>query len=155
MIIFLVVSIIAIVIFLYIYTHLNFMKDADGKTLRPMSEWLIFARSATYKNREKMCYSLFIQAANLTEQMNVISIDTLTQIMRSTPNLCRASLLLLIEQHATTMASEEELMSLEKSFKEDHARTYIGFCIMIIMLHHGLGYLKIISANACTPPVRF
>lgn len=150
-----VVSLIAIVIFLYVYTHLNFMKDADGKTLRPMSEWLIFARSSTYSNREKMCYSLLIQAANLTEQMNTISIDTIRQILRSRSNLCKANFLLLIEQHATGMASEEEFMLLEKSFKEDHARTYVGYCITIIMFNRGLDYLKMISENACGTPVQF
>lgn len=154
MIIFLVVSIIAIVIFLYVYTHLNFMKDADGKTLRPMSEWFIFARSSTYSNREKMCYSLLIQAANLAEQVNIVSIETIRQIMRK-PNLCKANFVLSIMQHATVMAYQEELVFLEKRFEEDHARAYLAFCIIIILSHYELNYLNKISLDACSTPVEF
>ncbi len=38
------------------------------KTLRPMSEWVILANSGTRGHREKMSYSLIVQAGAILEQ---------------------------------------------------------------------------------------
>ncbi|MDN8746048.1 hypothetical protein Q0M32_14575, partial [Staphylococcus aureus] len=78
-----------IVLYLIVSSYLRRSKDADEKTLRPMSEWVILANSGTKGHREKMSYSLIVQAAAILESQKVLPNKSLRSLMISKPELSK------------------------------------------------------------------
>ena len=72
-----------------------------------MSEWVILANSGTRGHREKMSYSLIVQAGAILEQQNVLPNKSLRNLMISKPELCKSNFVLFIMESASNLGSEQ------------------------------------------------
>ena len=108
------VVVVGIILFLIISSYFKKHKEADEKTLRPMPEWAIIANSSTANNRERMCYSLVIQAGTILEGLNVIPLSNLRNLMLK-PELSKANFVLLIMSLAPNIIPENQQDALRLS----------------------------------------
>jgi len=143
-----------IILYLIISSYLKRSKDADEKTLRPMSEWVILANSGTRGHREKMSYSLIVQAAAILEKQKVLPPKSLRNLMISKPGISKSNFVLfLIEAPSTLCPNEFDF--LKQSYNGDQAREHLAKCIGLI-LHYGGGELaltQLAEAAALTDPI--
>lgn len=144
------VIVVGIILFLIISSYFKKHKEADEKTLRPMPEWSIIANSSTENNRERMCYSLVIQAGTILEGLNVIPLSKLRNLMLS-PKLSKANFVLLIMSLAPNIIPENQQDALRQSFHERQARVYLANCIEMILLYGNASDLEDIAIQACGP----
>ena len=68
--IFLVVAVIAIVLFLFIRGLFSF-KNATQLTIRPFNEWIVLAKGVSKKEREVMSHTILLETGNLLEKANI------------------------------------------------------------------------------------
>ncbi|MEG2993747.1 MAG: hypothetical protein RR847_05705 [Bacilli bacterium] len=139
-----------IILFLIISSYFKKHKEADEKTLRPMPEWAIIANSSTENNRERMCYSLVIQAGTILEGLNVIPLSKLRALMLK-PELSKSNFVLLIISLAPNITPKNQQEILRKSFNERQARVYLANCIEMILVYGEASDLENISIQACSP----
>ncbi|MGR2826423.1 hypothetical protein FY048_13025 [Acinetobacter sp. 1124_18A] len=124
--------VIAIIIFLLISSHFRKYRDADEKTLRPMPEWVILANSGTRNHREKMAYSLIVQAAAIVEQQKILPPKSLQNLMITKPRMSKSNFVLFLLEAPTTLCPNE-LNFLKQSYNGDQARVHLAKCIGLIM----------------------
>lgn len=141
-----------IILYLLISSYFRKFKDADEKTLRPMPEWAIIANSSTRNNRDRMCYSLVIQAGTVLEGSNVTQLSVLRKIMMK-PNFSKSNFVLLIISLVPNIVPESEQEGLKRQFNEEQARVYLACCIDILLIYGGYSKLEEISINACREPM--
>ncbi|TPU59474.1 hypothetical protein FJU42_20490, partial [Acinetobacter baumannii] len=141
-----------IVLYLIVSSYLRRSKDADEKTLRPMSEWVILANSGTKGHREKMSYSLIVQAAAILESQKVLPNKSLRSLMISKPELSKSNFVLLIME-STAELCPNEFEFLKKSYKTEQARVHLAQCIGLILHHGGESALAQIALAACSEPI--
>ena len=144
------VIVVGIILFLIISSYFKKHKEADEKTLRPMPEWAIIANSSTSNNRERMCYSLVIQAGTILEGLNVIPLSNLRNLMIK-PGLSKANFVLLIMSLAPKIIPDNQQDALRLSFHERQARVYLANCIEMILLYGNANDLENIAIQACGP----
>lgn len=144
------VIVVGIILFLIISSYFKKHKEADEKTLRPMPEWAIIANSSTANNRERMCYSLVIQAGTILEGLDVIPLSNLRNLMLK-PGLSKANFVLLIMSLAPNIIPENQQDGLRLSFHERQARVYLANCIEMILLYGNVSDLESIAIQACGP----
>ncbi|MEG0309236.1 MAG: hypothetical protein RR636_14935 [Clostridium sp.] len=141
-----------IILYLIISSYFKKFKDADEKTLRPMSEWVIIANSGTRGQKEKMSYSLIIQAATILEYQKVLPPASLRNLMISRPDLCKSNFVLLIME-STFSICPNEYDFLKNSYKTEQARVYLAKCIGLILHNSGESVLGQIALAACSEPI--
>ncbi len=141
-----------IILYLIISSYFKKSKDADEKTLRPMSEWVILANSGTRGHREKMSYSLIIQAGAILEQQNVLPNKSLRNLMISKPELCKSNFVLLILESASNLGSEQ-FDFLKNSYKTEQARVHLAQSIGLILHHGSESALAQIALASCSDPI--
>ena len=141
-----------IILYLIISSYFKKSKDADEKTLRPMSEWVILANSGTRGHREKMSYSLIVQAGAILEQQNVLPNKSLRNLMISKPELCKSNFVLFIMESASNLGSEQ-FDFLKKSYNTEQARVHLAQCIGLILHHGSESALAQIALASCSDPV--
>ena len=141
-----------IVMYLLISSYFRRSRDADEKTLRPMSEWVILANSGTQGHREKMSYSLIVQAAAILENQKILPNKSLRNLMISKPDLCKSNFVLFIME-ATFDICPNEFDFLKNSYKTEQARVHLAQCIGLIVHHAGESTLAKIALSACSEPV--
>jgi len=141
-----------IILYLIISSYFKKSKDADEKTLRTMSEWVILANSGTRGHREKMSYSLIVQAGAILEQQNVLPNKSLRNLMISKPELCKSNFVLFIMESASNLGSEQ-FDFLKTSYKTEQARVHLAQCIGLILHHGSESALAQIALAACSDPV--
>ena len=141
-----------IILYLIISSYFKKSKDADEKTLRPMSEWVILANSGTRGHREKMSYSLIVQAGAILEQQNVLPNKSLRNLMISKPELCKSNFVLFIMESASNLGSEQ-FDFLKTSYKTEQARVHLAQCIGLILHHGSESALAQIALAACSDPL--
>lgn len=141
-----------IVLYLIISSHFKRSKDADEKTLRPMSEWVILANSGTQGHREKMSYSLIVQAAAILENQKVLPNKSLRNLMISKPELSKSNFVLLTME-STADLCPNEFEFLKKSYKTEQARVHLAQCIGLILHYGGESALAQIALAACSEPI--
>ncbi len=110
-------------------------READEKTLRPMPEWTIIANSSNSKNRERMSYSLIIQAGNILEGIDVIPLSSLRMLMNEVPGLSKANFVLQILLAAADLYPTDEFLT--NSYETSQARTHLATCIELILQSGG------------------
>lgn len=142
----------SIVLYLVISSYLKKHKEADEKTLRPMPEWAIISNSSTQNNRERMCYSLVIQAGTILEKLNVISLSQLRTLMLK-PGLSKSNFVLLVMNLAPNIIPENQQEVLKKTFYEKQARVYLATCIEMVLIYGNTNDLENISIQACSKPI--
>ena len=140
--------VVAIILCLLVSSYLRKYKNADEKTLRPMSEWAVLVGSGSRGNAEKMSYSLIVQAEATLEKLRVIPRKSLRDLMISRPGLSKLSFVLLIKE-ATFDLSSDDVQFLEESSKTAQARTHMAQCIELILLRKGQSALERIADKAC------
>ena len=141
-----------IILYLIISSYLKRSKDADEKTLRPMSEWVILANSGTRGHREKMSYSLIVQAAAILEKQKVLPNKALRNLMISKPELCKSNFVLFIMESASNLGLEQ-FDFLKTSYKTEQARVHLAQCIGLILHHGSESALAQIALAACSDPI--
>ena len=141
-----------IILYLIISYYFKKSKDADEKTLRPMSEWVILANSGTRGHREKMSYSLIVQAGSILEQQNVLPNKALRNLMISKPELCKSNFVLFIMESASNLGLEQ-FDFLKTSYKTEQARVHLAQCIGLILHHGSESALAQIALAACSDPI--
>ena len=141
-----------IILYLIISSYFKKSKDADEKTLRPMSEWVILANSDTRGHREKMSYSLIVQAGAILEQQNVLPNKALRNLMISKPELCKSNFVLFIMESASNLGSEQ-FDFLKNSYKTEQARVHLAQCISLILHHGSESALAHVALAACSDPI--
>lgn len=141
-----------IILYLIISSYLKKSRDADEKTLRPMSEWVILANSGTRGHREKMSYSLIVQAGAILENQNVLPNKALRNLMISKPELCKSNFVLFIMESASDLGAEQ-FDFLKNSYKTEQARVYLAQCIGLILHHGSESALAQIALASCSEPV--
>lgn len=144
------VVVVGIILFLIISSYFKKHKEADEKTLRPMLEWVIIANSSTVNNRERMCYSLVIQAGTILEGLNVIHLSKLRALMLK-PELSKSNFVILIMSLVPNIIPENQQEVLRKSFHERQARVYLANCIEMILIYGEANDLENLSIQACSP----
>ncbi|MCU4387227.1 hypothetical protein [Acinetobacter haemolyticus] len=140
-----------IIIFLIISSYLRRSREADEKTLRPMSEWVILANSGNSRNREKMAYSLIVQASAILENQKILPHNSLRSLMISKPELCKSNFVLLIMESALDVSPSDSDF-IKKSFKTEQARIYLAQCIGLIIHKTGEHGLAEIALASCGEP---
>ncbi|MCT9496941.1 hypothetical protein [Acinetobacter baumannii] len=146
------IVVVGIILFLIISAYFKKHKEADEKTLRPMPEWAIIANSSTQNNRERMCYSLVIQAGTILEGLHVIPLRKLRDLMLK-PGLNKSNFVLLIMSTAPNIIPENQQYTLKQCFHERQARVYLATCIEMILLYGKPDDLENISTQACGSPL--
>lgn len=141
-----------IILYLIISSYLKKSRDADEKTLRPMSEWVILANSGTRGHREKMSYSLIVQAAAILENQNVLPNKSLRNLMISKPEMSKSNFVLFIME-STAKLCPNEFDFLKSSYKTDQARVHLAKCIGLILHNGSESALAQIALAACSEPV--
>jgi hypothetical protein len=141
-----------IILYLLVSTYFRRFKEADEKTLRPMSEWVILANSGTRGHREKMSYSLIVQAAAILENQKVLPNKSLRNLMISKPNLSKSNFVLLTMEAALDNCPNE-FDFLKKSYKTEQARVHLAQCIGLILHHGSESALALIALAACSEPI--
>lgn len=141
-----------IILYLLVSTYFRRYKDADEKTLRPMSEWVILANSGTRAHRERMSYSLIFQAAEILENQKLLPRKALRNLMTSKPELSKSNFVLMImESTLDTLPNEFDF--LKKSYKTEQARVHLAQCIGLILHHGSESALALIALAACSEPI--
>lgn len=138
--------IVVVVIFLIISNYFRQHREADEKTLRTISEWSIMANSRNAKYRERMSYSLVVQAGNILENMGVFSLKSLRMLMRDVPGISKANFVLLILLTAADLHPESDM--LEASYTKNQARQHLAICIELIVKNGGPRALARIAIEA-------
>lgn len=141
-----------IILYLLVSTYFRQYKEADEKTLRPMSEWVILANSGTRAHREKMSYSLIVQAATILENQKLLPHKALRNLMTSKPELSKSNFVLLIME-STLDTFPNEFNFLNKSYKTEQARVHLAQCIGLILHHGNESALALIALAACSEPI--
>ena len=140
----------AIVLYLVVSNYFRKYRAADEASLRPMPEWMIIANSGTKNHKEKMSYSLIIQAANILEGLNVLPQKALRQVMIARPDISKASFVFFILQAAAYLDLEtNEYIFLENSYDRNQARQHLAISIEFILKHGGAAELAQIAIKAC------
>lgn len=139
-----------IILFLLVSNHFRKYKEADEKSLRPMSEWAILANSSFPKDKERMAYSLIIQAGSILEKMDVIKLKELRAPML-VPNFTNSNFILFVISLAPNIIPESNKESLKDSFYNQQARVYLANCIEVVLKFGESGVLDRIIAESCTP----
>lgn len=137
----------AIILYLLVSFYLKKYKDADEKTLRPMSEWSVLLGSSSRSNMEKMSYSLIVQAEATLEKLGVIPRKTLRDLMSSRPKLSKLHFVILISDTAFNL-SPQDIEFLERSKKTAQARTHFAQCIELILIRQGYSALEDLANRA-------
>jgi len=140
-----------IIIFLIISSYFRRSREADEKTLRPMSEWVILANSGSMGNREKMAYSLIVQASSVLESQNVLPHKALRNLMISKPEICKSNFVLLIMESASELDAYS-FDFLKNSYKTEQARIHLSQCIGLILQKSGEHGLAQIALASCGEP---
>ncbi len=141
-----------ILLYLFVSAYFRRFKEADEKTLRPMSEWVILANSGTRGHREQMSYSLIVQAAAILENQNVLPNKSLRNLMISKPELSKSNFVLLIME-STFDICPNEFDFLKKSYQTEQARIHLAQCIGLILHHGSESTLALIALKACSEPI--
>lgn len=140
------------VIFLLVTSYFKRYKEADEKTLQRMQEWAVIANSSTLGNRERMAYSLIIQAGTILEKLNILELRILRNLMVQ-PKFNKSNFVLLIISAAPNIIPEKAQESLKNSFKEQQARVYLATCIETVLLYGGTSDLEKLAKEACCEPL--
>lgn len=142
-----------IIIYLIISSYLKNYRDADEKTLRPFHEWIILSSSRNKRSRERMAYSLLIQAELILEKEKRLQHKTLRNLMISNPQLCKTNFILFIVESTIKFDIPlNEVMFLKESYERDQARIYLAKCISLILHYGGAFALKDLAVKACSLP---
>ncbi|MFW1871658.1 hypothetical protein ACG916_21350 [Acinetobacter sp. ULE_I024] len=138
-----------IIIYLFVSAHFKKYREADEKTLRPMSEWVILANSGTRNHREKMAYSLIVQAEAILEQQKILGAKSLRNLMISNKGISKSNFVLFLLEAPSTLCPNE-FDFLKNSYNGAQARAHLATCIGLI-LHYGGGELALVQlAQAAT-----
>lgn len=139
-----------IILFLILSNHFRKFREADEKSLRPMSEWAILANSSFPKDKERMAYSLIIQAGTILEQLNVVKLKELRSLMLI-PNFTNSNFILFVLTLAPNIVPDSNKEILKESFYNQQSRVYLANCIEVILTFGEEGALEKIITESCSP----
>lgn len=139
-----------IILFLIISNHFRKFKDADEKSLRPMREWAILANSSFPKDKERLAYSLIIQAGTILEKLDVIKLKELRSVMLGS-DFTNSNFILFVISLAPNIVPESNKDLLKESFYNQQARVYLANCIEVVLKFGEDGALEKIITESRSP----
>jgi hypothetical protein len=142
--------VITIVIVLMLSAHFKRYREADEKTLRPMTEWTIIANSGNRKHRERMAYSLIIQTGTILEGLKIMPLKSLRMLMSETPDISKAHFVLQILRAAADLYPTDEFLA--NSYETKQARTHMATCVELIIANGGARALARVAISARGEP---
>jgi len=130
----------------------NDSNKAYEKTLMPMAEWWDIVGDSSISQREKLSYSLILQAATIVESRDLVAPGSLKTIMDSNPEISSSNFVLFLLETVSD-CHLGEFNFLKNSFKTDQARVHLAINIELLLKHGGPTALSRIALAACSNPV--